>query len=61
MLLGDLVRGKDPDIHLGQFYVDREVLIQSLEMLVTFNAKRIYMSHGESIDNETFRKSIEEI
>jgi glyoxylase-like metal-dependent hydrolase (beta-lactamase superfamily II) len=27
MLLGDLVRGKDPDIHLGQFYEDKEVLI----------------------------------
>jgi glyoxylase-like metal-dependent hydrolase (beta-lactamase superfamily II) len=59
MLLGDLVRGKAPDINLGQFYENKEVLIQSLVKLASYNAKRIYMSHGEYIDNMIFQKSIE--
>jgi glyoxylase-like metal-dependent hydrolase (beta-lactamase superfamily II) len=59
MILGDLVRGKDPDINLGQFYEDKGVLIQSLKKLAAYQAKMIYMSHGKYIDNETFQRNLD--
>ena len=61
MVLGDLVRGEEPEIHLGSYYEDKDVLIESLEMLSTYDAEKIYMSHGTSIDNEMLQKCIEEI
>jgi hydroxyacylglutathione hydrolase len=61
MLLGDLVRGIGVDIHIGSFYEDKEVLVQSLEKLAAYQAIKIYMSHGDLTDNETFRRSIEAI
>lgn len=61
MLLGDLVRGKEPKIHLGQFYEDEAVLLQSLEMIAGYNAKKIYMSHGTYIDNSVLRRTIDKL
>jgi glyoxylase-like metal-dependent hydrolase (beta-lactamase superfamily II) len=61
MLLGDLIRGKEPDIHLGQFYEDKAVLLQSLEMIVGYNAKKIYMSHGGYIDNSALQRTIDKL
>jgi glyoxylase-like metal-dependent hydrolase (beta-lactamase superfamily II) len=61
MLLGDLVRETDAKIHIGRFYEDTDVLVQSLETLATYNARKIYMSHGTLIDNKMLRQSIEDI
>lgn len=61
MILGDLVRGRGANIHIGSFYEDKEVLVQSLEKLAAYQAIKIYMSHGDLTDNETFRRSIEAI
>jgi hydroxyacylglutathione hydrolase len=61
MLIGDLVRGKEPNIHLGQFYEDEAVLLQSLEMIAGFDAEKIYMSHGEYIDNVALQRTIEKL
>jgi len=61
MILGDLVRGTGANIHIGSFYEDKEVLVQNLEKLAAYRANKIYMSHGDLTDNETFRRSIEAI
>jgi glyoxylase-like metal-dependent hydrolase (beta-lactamase superfamily II) len=61
MLLGDLVRGEEPNIDLGQFYEDKAVLLQSLEMVVGYNAKKIYLSHGEYIDNSVLQRTIDKL
>ena len=61
MIVGDLVRGKEPNITLGQFYEDKTVLLQSLEMIADYHAKRIYMSHGNYIDNSTLQKCISKL
>lgn len=61
MLLGDLVRETDAKIHMGRFYEDKDTLIQSLETLAAYDAKKIYMSHGTFIDNKMLQQSIEDI
>lgn len=61
MLLGDLVRGTEPEIHLGSYYEDKDVLIQSLEKLAAYDADKIYLSHGASIDNAALLTCIEEL
>ena len=61
MLLGDLVRETDAKIHIGRFYEDKDALVQSLETLAAYDAKKIYMSHGTFIDNKMLQQSIEDI
>ena len=61
MLLGDLVRGTEQEIHLGSYYEDKDVLIQSLEKLAAYDADKIYMSHGTSIDNAALLACIEKL
>ena len=61
MLLGDLVRGTAPDIHLGSYYEDKDVLIQSLKKLAAYGADKIYMSHGTSMNNAALLECIEEL
>ncbi len=61
MLVGDIIRGQEPDINLGMFYENKLVLIQSLERLVDYNPERIYMSHGAYIDGKTFQKTVTQL
>ncbi len=63
VLLGDLVGEENGHMKL-LVYEDKDVLIQSLETIASYNVRRIYMSHGESIayiDNDTFQESIESL
>lgn len=61
MLLGDIVRGEAPEIHLGNFYEDKDALIQGLEMLVTYQPQKVYMSHGGSMDNAMLQTTIKNL
>jgi glyoxylase-like metal-dependent hydrolase (beta-lactamase superfamily II) len=58
MLLGDLVREAKGQIHLGMFYEDRGTLLRSLETLAAYRPRRVYMSHGTFLDEETFQHSV---
>jgi glyoxylase-like metal-dependent hydrolase (beta-lactamase superfamily II) len=58
MLLGDLVRETEGQVHLGTFYDDRDVLIRSLETLAAYRPRRVYMSHATFLDEETFQQSV---
>jgi hydroxyacylglutathione hydrolase len=51
-LIGDLVRDEgDGEIGPGMFYEDKEALVASLEEIVLFDSRTIYLSHGNTIDN----------
>ena len=63
VILGDLVGEENGHMKLLT-YEDKDVLIQSLETIASYDVSRIYMSHGESIgyiDNEIFQESIESL
>lgn len=52
-IIGDMVRPDDSgEIELGMFYDDKTTVITSLEKVASYNPKTIYLSHGETIDNE---------
>jgi len=58
-LIGDMVRDAgDGEIGPGMFYEDRETLITSLEEVALFESRRIYLSHGNTIDNTGLNNAI---
>ncbi len=58
-LIGDMVRDAgDGEIGPGMFYEDREALITSLEEVALFESRRIYLSHGNTIDNTGLNNAI---
>jgi glyoxylase-like metal-dependent hydrolase (beta-lactamase superfamily II) len=59
-LIGDQVRGESTELSLGQFYEDKDLLLQNLEKIANFNSRIIYMSHGTYTDPKTLSSFIEE-
>ena len=58
-LIGDMVRPEgEGEIGLGMFYEDKEILIESLEEVASFEPRTIYLSHGDTIDNTTLNNTI---
>jgi glyoxylase-like metal-dependent hydrolase (beta-lactamase superfamily II) len=63
VLVGDLVGEQNGHMNLLTFE-DKDVLIQSLETIASYDVRRIYVSHGESIgyvDNDAFQEDIESL
>ena len=58
-LVGDLVRGEPGEIGLGMFYQDKELLLESLQRVASYEPRTIYLSHGTHIDSETLKQAIE--
>ena len=59
-LIGDMVREeRSGEIGLGMFYEDEPVVFESLDKVMAFEPKAIYLSHGKCIDNSTLRNFIE--
>jgi hydroxyacylglutathione hydrolase len=58
-LIGDMVRDEgDGEIGPGMFYEDKEALVASLEEVVLFDSRTIYLSHGNTIDNTELRNAV---
>jgi hydroxyacylglutathione hydrolase len=58
-LIGDMVRDDgDGEIGPGMFYEDKEALVESLEEVVLFDSRTIYLSHGNTIDNTELRNAV---
>jgi glyoxylase-like metal-dependent hydrolase (beta-lactamase superfamily II) len=58
-LVGDMVRDEgDGEIGPGMFYEDKETLIASLEEVALFESRRIYLSHGNTVDNTGLNNAI---
>jgi glyoxylase-like metal-dependent hydrolase (beta-lactamase superfamily II) len=58
-LIGDMVRDEgDGEIGPGMFYEDKEALVASLEEVVLFDSRTIYLSHGNTIDNTELKNAI---
>jgi len=58
-LIGDMVREEEGgEIGLGAFYEDKQLLIESLEKVAALEPRTIYLSHGDTIDNDTLRETI---
>ncbi len=59
-LIGDMVRPeRSGEVGLGMFYEDEQVLFKSLDKVMAFEPRAIYLSHGKCIDNGTLRNAIE--
>jgi hydroxyacylglutathione hydrolase len=58
-LIGDMVRDEgDGEIGPGMFYEDKEALVASLEEVVLFDSRTIYLSHGNTIDNTQLKNAV---
>jgi len=58
-LVGDMVRDEgDGEIGPGMFYEDEEALVASLEEVVLFDSRTIYLSHGNIIDNTKLKSAV---
>jgi glyoxylase-like metal-dependent hydrolase (beta-lactamase superfamily II) len=58
-LIGDMVRDKgDGEIGPGMFYEDKEALVASLEEVVQFDSRMIYLSHGNTIDKTELKNAV---
>lgn len=58
-LIGDMVRPDDSgEIVLGMYYEDKEELLKSLEIVANIDPQTIYLSHGETINNEELKNAI---
>jgi hydroxyacylglutathione hydrolase len=58
-LIGDMVRDEgDGEIGPGMFYEDKEALVASLEEVVLFDSRTIYLSHGNTIDNTELKNAV---
>ena len=53
MIVGDTVRGKPDNLSLGMFYDDKTALIKSIEKILAYTPRIIYLSHGTVTDYET--------
>jgi hydroxyacylglutathione hydrolase len=58
-LIGDMVRDEgDGEIGPGMFYEDKEALVASLEEVVLFDSRTIYLSHGNTVDNTELKNAV---
>jgi hypothetical protein len=48
----------DGEIGPGMFYEDKEALVESLEEVVLFDSRTIYLSHGNTIDNTQLKNAV---
>lgn len=57
-LIGDMLRGKAPNIGIGMFYENEHTLLTSLEKVAAFNPSIVYLSHGTYINGLELRTAI---
>lgn len=55
VLVGDQFRGTAGRLTLGMFYEDNRILMDNLQRIAEFHPQVLYMSHGASTDQPTWK------